>query len=56
MAMEKEIMKQLREVRKEMRANSVRQISCFNGGLSPEEYRLNSLLFALKMKLERSRS
>ncbi len=37
-----------------MKSLGVRRISCFNGGLTPEESRYNSLLFKLKMDLEKS--
>lgn len=44
----KEWKKQLRELKKEMKENGIRVISCFNGGLTPSESRYNSELFRLK--------
>jgi len=42
----KEIRKQIRETRKEMRAKGIKRISCFNGGLSGEVYSLNARMFS----------
>lgn len=42
---------QLRETRKEMKERGIKRTSCFNGGLSGDEYRLNAKLFELKTKL-----
>ena len=49
----KEIRKQIRELKKEMKENNVRKISCFNGGLTQSESYYNSKLFELKTKLEK---
>ena len=43
----KEIAREIRELRKEMRENGIRVTSCFNGGLSGAEYAANARLFAL---------
>ena len=47
-----EMKRELRETRKEMKERGIKRTSCFNGGLSGEEYRYNSRLFALKTKLD----
>ena len=47
-----EIRKQIRETRKEMRAKGIKRISCFNGGLSGEVYRLNARMFQLETQLK----
>ena len=47
-----EIKAAIRETRKEMRAKGIKRISCFNGGLSGEEYRYNSRIFDLKSRLQ----
>ena len=52
MTSSKVIRAEIREWKAAMKRMGVRQISCFNGGLSPAEYRCNSQLFALKVKLE----
>lgn len=43
----------IREIRHEMKAKGILKVSCFNAGLSPEEYRYNSQLFQLKTEIER---
>ena len=48
----KEIRKQIRETRKEMRAKGIKRISCFNGGLSGEVYSLNARMFQLETQLK----
>jgi hypothetical protein len=48
-----ETKKQIADLRKQMRAENVRVISCFNAGLTPQEYLYNSQLFTLKTTLER---
>lgn len=48
----KNLKRQLRETRKEMRTTGVRRISCFNGGLGPEEYRLNSKCYQLETRIK----
>ena len=47
----KELNKQILEIKKEMKRDSVRVVSCFNGGLTSEERRFNTELFRLKTKL-----
>lgn len=47
-----ELKKDIKEMRKEMKTLGIRVTSCFNGGLTSDEYRYNSQLFALKIKLE----
>jgi hypothetical protein len=44
----KEINRELRETRAEMRAKGIRRTSCFNGGLSGEAYSLNARMFRLE--------
>lgn len=48
-----QLKKELRETRREMKEKGIRKTSCFNGGLSPDEYRLNARLFELKTKIEK---
>jgi len=50
----KEIRARLTALRKEMKARKCRTISCFNAGLTPEEYYYNSQLFMLKVQLEQA--
>ena len=50
----KDLQRQIRLVRAEMIAKQIRRISCFNGGLDAETYRLNSQLFALETHLKRA--
>ena len=50
----KEIKKQIRELKGEMKRYGIRVSSCFNGGHSIESRRYNEALFALKVKLERA--
>ena len=38
----------IREVKREMKEKGIRRSSCFNGGHSPESYRLNARLFELE--------
>lgn len=45
---EKEIRKAIRDTRAEMKSRGIRRISCFNGGHSPESYRLNAEMFRLE--------
>ena len=47
-----EIKKQIRETRKEMKQLGIKRISCFNGGLSGDAYRLNARMFDLETKLD----
>jgi hypothetical protein len=48
----KDIRKQLRALRQEMRERGIKTVSCFNGGLDDGTYRANSLLFRLKIELQ----
>jgi hypothetical protein len=48
----KEIRKELRAVKAEMRERGIRTISCFNGGLDDGTYRANSQLFRLNIALK----
>lgn len=50
----KEIKAEIRQVKADMRADGVRTVSCFNGGLTPAEYRYNSTLTRLKVELMRA--
>ena len=51
----KEIRKQIRETKKEMKARGIKRISFMNGGLTPMEYTFNSLLFNLSVQLEKAK-
>lgn len=44
---------EIQETRREMRAKGIRRLSCFNGGHSPESYRLNARMFELETLLKR---
>jgi hypothetical protein len=46
-----EIRRQIREVRAEMKAKGIKRSSCFNGGHSPDSYRLNAEMFRLESAL-----
>lgn len=48
----KEIRAAVRETRREMRESGIRRRSCFNGGHSPESYRLNAKMFSLETQLK----
>ena len=50
----KEIRAEIKALRQEMRANGVPRRACFNGGHTPESYRLNARLFALSAELEKA--
>lgn len=52
MATSHTIAKELREVRREMKAMGIRRTSCFNGGLDRETYRYNARCFALETDLK----
>lgn len=47
-----------RAVTREMKEKNIRRVSCFNGGHSPESYRLNAELFRLNtlIKTEEKRA
>jgi hypothetical protein len=47
---------QISALRKQMKAENVRTISCFNAGLSALEYLYNSQLYALKVKLSQEQA
>jgi hypothetical protein len=49
-----EIKKQLRELRRDMRANGIKKTSPFNGGMDRETQRWNERRFALETALERA--
>jgi hypothetical protein len=48
-----DIQRAIRETKAEMREKGVKRLSCFNGGHTPESYRLNARLFELETKLKR---
>lgn len=48
----KEIKAEIKATRKEMKEKGVKRISCFNAGLTSEQYHLNSRMFALEMELK----
>lgn len=50
----KELKRAIRDCKAEMKAAGIRRISCFNGGLSSDEYRYNSRIFALNCELEKT--
>jgi len=47
----KEIRKQIRAIRQEMKERGIKTVSCFNGGLDDGTYRANYALFRLKLEL-----
>ena len=49
---EKQLRQAIRETKREMKANGIRRTSCFNGGLTPDEYRYNARLFELEVRLK----
>lgn len=51
MAEAKEIAKQLRALRAEMKANGIKKTSCFNGGMDRATQRYNERRFALETNL-----
>ena len=53
---EADIRRELRETRRQMRELGVKRVSCFNGGHSPDSYRLNSRMFELETMLRRARA
>jgi hypothetical protein len=48
----KEIKKEIREHKREMKERGIRVIGFMNGGLTMEESRANQKLYALKIKLD----
>lgn len=51
----KELRRQLREIKAEMKATGVRRTSCFNGGHSPVSYRLNAECFRLECLIKEAK-
>jgi hypothetical protein len=51
---EQQIRAQIRETRKEMKEKGIKRLSCFNGGHSPESYRLNAEMFRLETELKQA--
>lgn len=47
----KEIRKQIRAIRQEMKERGIRTVGYFNGGLDEGTYRANAALFRLKVEL-----
>lgn len=50
----KEIKAQIRDLKRSMKEQGIRVVSCFNGGLTPDESRHNTRLFELKVNLEKA--
>ncbi len=50
----KELKKQLRELRREMKAAGIKRTSCFNGGLDHETYRYNARCFELDTMIRKA--
>lgn len=48
-----QIKAEIRMVRAEMKARGIKRTSCFNGGHSPDSYRMNARLFELETRLKR---
>ena len=48
----KEIKAEIRETRRQMKEAGVKRTSCFNGGLTSDEYRYNSRMFKLETDLK----
>lgn len=48
----KEIRKEIKAVKAEMKERGIKTVSCFNGGLDSGTYRANAQLFQLKVKLD----
>ncbi len=49
----KEIRLQIAELKRTMREKGIRKVSCFNGGLSPDEMYYNGKLFELEILLRK---
>lgn len=47
--------KELRILKSEMKAEGVRRVSCFNGGLNPRERFYNSEIFRLTALIEKGK-
>lgn len=43
-----QINESIRRVKAEMKEKGIKRVSCFNGGHTPESYRLNAELFRLE--------
>ena len=52
----KELKRQLRELRKDMRSAGIKKTSPFNGGLDMETYRFNARRFELETKIKSEES
>lgn len=48
-----ELVRELRDMKAEMKRKGIRKTSCFNGGHSPESYRLNARIFAINAEIQR---
>lgn len=48
----KEIRREIRELKSEMKANHIKRMGFMNGGHTPESYRCNSRLYQLSIWLE----
>ncbi len=48
----RDVQRAIRETRAEMRQKGIRRMSCFNGGLAGEAYRLNARMFALETRVK----
>ena len=51
-----EIESDIRELKREMRARKIRRVSCFNGGLSPDERECNTRMFKLETERKTAES
>ena len=50
----KEIQKEIRELKREMKSQGIRRISFMNAGLSSQESSYNCRLYQLKLNLEKA--
>lgn len=48
-----EVKREMRGLKAEMKAKGIRRVSCFNGGLTPDEQRCNQAVFQLKTVIAR---
>lgn len=48
-----EAKREMRELKAEMKTKGIRRVSCFNGGLTPDEQRCNQALFQIKAEIQR---
>lgn len=51
----REIETEIQETKREMKRLGIRRVSCFNGGLTPDERRFNERLFKLKAEKTKAR-